>query len=387
MNHENGRDAYYTMSLTDGSISEPLFVRDDADIESVISDIQRIVYGVRYSGFKPSYGFFNKKIDKTFKAIQKEMPNNTFSIVDYTPDWQSILLYMEGADTSGDYFLFQNGGFKFITSARPEIPGTAVNSVLETSYKARDELVIPTLVTYPKGIEHKNLPTIILPHGGPESYDRNNFDWLTQYFANRGYLVIQPQFRGSDGFGLKHLLAGRGEWGQKMQNDLTDAVDHFANVGTVNRERVCIVGASYGGYAALAGAVFTPDVYQCVISINGVADIENMMSDDKRQYGSDHWVVSYWEEVIKKNNLSNDFLDKISPINFVKNVKVPILLIHGEIDKVVSIEQSEDIYDELMDENKDVTFIELEDEGHHLINNKTRLQTLEAIDAFIGKHL
>lgn len=386
---KNGRDDYFTMSLADGKISEPLFQRDDADVERVLTDIQRVVYGVQYSGFKPSYAFFDKKLDNTFKMLQKAMPNNSFRIDDYTPDWKQILFYMEGESTSGDYFLFANNGFTHVASARPDVNATDVNPVEITEYQARDGLIIPTLVTTP--IKHKgnlkNLPAIMLPHGGPESYDKYGFDWLAQYFANRGFIVIQPQFRGSDGFGSTHVLKGRGEWGKKMQDDLIDGIHHLTKKGTIDPNKVCIVGISYGGYAALAGVAFTPEVYKCAISINGVSNVEEMLEDDKDQYGDDHWVVAYWQEVINSKNLGEDFLASISPINHIDKIKAPILLVHGRHDSVVPFEQSSDMHEELSDAGKEVTFVELKKEGHHLNKNRTRIQTMVAVEKFIQTHM
>ena len=386
-NQEHGRWAYFTMALKDGEIKGPLFSHADKDVEYVLKDINRVVHGVQYSGFLPSYEFFDKKINARMRGLKQALPNNNIQISDYTPDWKTMVLYMDGEGSSGDYILYKDSALGMLTSSRPGIKPEQVNQVSQHEFKARDGLTIPTLITTPVNRKANKLPAIMLPHGGPASYDKIGFDWLAQYFSNQGYIVIQPQFRGSKGFGPKHLRAGNGEWGRKMQHDLTDAVNHFAEQGMIDKDRVCIVGLSYGGYAALAGASFTPDLYQCAISINGVSDVEQMLDTEIRDYGSDHWVVSYWQDVISKGDVDDDHLEQISPVNHAKSVKAPILLIHGELDTIVPLEQSEDMYDELKSANKDVTFIELEDGNHHLSNAKNRTKALKEIDKFIKKHI
>jgi dipeptidyl aminopeptidase/acylaminoacyl peptidase len=383
----HGRWAYYTMSLLDGSIEGPIFSHADKDIENVLTDLDRVVHGVKYSGFTPSYEFFDKKLNARMKGIKKVMPDNNFTIVDYTPDWKQMIFYVDGAESSGDYVLYENGSLQAMAPARPDIPADQVHPVVEYSYKARDGLNIPTLLTVPKNKEIKNMPAIMLPHGGPESYDKKGFNYQAQFFASQGYIVIQPQFRGSDGFGNKHLFAGRGEWGRKMQDDLTDAVIHFANAGVIDQERVCIVGSSYGGYAALAGASFTPDLYKCAVSINGVSDVEEMLKTEEKENGDEHWVVAYWQEVISRGEVDKDHLAKISPVNHVENIKSPVLLIHGEYDKVVPIEQSQNMYELMKDENKKVTFIELDEGDHNLSQAENRMKAMLAIEKFIKEHI
>ncbi|MGJ8692761.1 MAG: alpha/beta hydrolase family protein [Thalassotalea sp.] len=386
---ENGRRQYFAMSLKDGTISAPLFVRDDADVEYVLKDIQRIVYGVQYSGFKPSYAFFDDKLTKTFAAIQNAMPDNSFILVDHTPDWSKIIFKIEGGEQSGEYILFANNGFSFLTSSRSKISGAMVNPVKEYNYNARDGYKILTLLTYPKGqtSTKQKLPAVIMPHGGPESYDTIRFNWLAQYLASRGVLVIQPQFRGSKGFGIEHLIKGRGEWGQLIQDDITDAVMALSKDEQIDPDRVCIMGSSYGGYAALAGATFTPDLYQCAISINGISDVEEMLAFEKKEHGEQSEAYAYWQEVINRKGLDADFIKSISPINYVEKIKVPILLIHGSRDKVVEFDQSDDMFDALEDADKDVKFVEIKGEGHTFLNNEARLKTLTAIDEFLTKHL
>ena len=383
----HGRWAYHTILLKDGTISKPLFSHKDRDVETVLTDINRVVYGVRYSGFKPTYEFFDDKLNKRMRGMAAALPGNALTISDYTPDWSTIIFHMTGTGNSGQFIRYQNGKLDLLTNARPKITAEYVNDVQATSFQARDGLTIPTLLTLPKGKAVENLPAIMLPHGGPESYDKIQFDWLAQYFANQGYLVIQPQFRGSSGFGSNHLQKGRGEWGRKMQDDLTDTIKALAKQGKINAERVCIVGASYGGYAALAGAAFTPELYKCVVSINGVADIPSMLSADRRKHGSNHWVVSYWDKVISNGNLEEDHLEKISPINAINNITAPVLLIHGEHDMVVPFYQSEDMFDEMKDADKQVTFIELENGNHNLSNANNRAKALEAIDKFVKQHI
>jgi dipeptidyl aminopeptidase/acylaminoacyl peptidase len=384
---ETGRWAYYTMSLTDGEIKGPVFSEEHKDVETVITDIQRVVHGVKYSGFTPSYEFFDNKLNARMRGLKKAMPNNSFTIRDYTPDWNEIVFYMDVEESSGDYLMYKAGKIELLAPQRPDIPRTAVNKIEQLEFTVRDGLKVPTLLTIPKGKDIKNLPAIMMPHGGPESYDKITFDYMTQYFSSQGYLVIQPQFRGSKGFGSNHLWAGRGEWGRKMQNDLTDVLQELIDSGKVNKDKVCIVGASYGGYAALASAVFTPDLYKCVVSINGVSDVEEMLEEEEDTYGDDHWVVAYWKEVIAEGDVDEDHLKQISPINYVKKITSPVLLIHGTYDKVVPLEQSEDMFDEMQDEDKDVTFIELEKGDHHLSTAENRMKAMVAIDQFIKKHI
>ncbi|NQZ83696.1 MAG: S9 family peptidase [Colwellia sp.] len=385
-NSDTGHSSYYTMRLKDGKISNPIFSKQNKSVEAVLTDINRVVYGVRYSGFKPSYELFNKKVNEKVNTLIQSMPNNSLTLVDHTPDWNKIIFLKEGDSTEGDYLIYADNKFTALASQRPKISAEQVHQIHETEYKARDGLKIPLLLTLPHA-ELSSLPAILMPHGGPESYDKIGFDWMAQYFASRGFIVIQPQFRGSDGFGSDFILKGRGEWGRKMQHDLTDAVKILVKSGYVDPKRVCIVGASYGGYAALAGATFTPKQYKCAVSINGVADIGRMLKDEVRNYGSDHWVVSYWQESIGKGILAEDYFEKISPIHHVNNVEVPILLIHGENDEVVPVSQSENMYEKLNASDKQVKFLELEDGDHYLSNGSNRMKVLEAIDKFIMKHI
>ena len=387
---QSGRIAYYTLGLADGAIKGPLFQRDDADIEGVITDKQRVVLGIRYSGFYPAYKFFDAKRDQRFQDIVKKFPEHSVSLVDQSPDGQYIVVYVEGSSYAGDYFYFAPGKDPvFLTSSRPQIKGDDINPIGKITYSARDNLKIPTLLTIPRGQLNniKNLPAIILPHGGPEAHDTIGFDWLAQGLASRGYLVVQPQFRGSDGFGWDHVKAGYGQWGKKMQDDLTDGVNFLVKKGMVDPKRICIVGASYGGYAALAGGAFTPDLYQCIVSVNGIGNLKDMLSWDKNTQKRDSWVVRYMRQQFSGDINGTPDLDKISPENFAQNFTAPVLLVHSSRDDRVPIAQSEQMKSALKKAKKTVELIELKGDDHHLSEQVTRQKAMEAIISFVDRQL
>lgn len=389
-NSTTGRTTYATLSLEDGAIAPNLFGREDADVERVLTDIDRTAVGVQYSGFHPSYGLFDQAVDARINEIQALFPGHSVWLRDWSEDWKHIVVYVEGTISSGEFYLFSEGQDPTVLAlARPEIEPEDVHPIIEVSIKASDGLVIPTILTVPR--QHadspENLPVIMLPHGGPQSYDRIEFDWLAQAFANEGYLVIQPQFRGSDGFGAAHLSAGYGEWGRKMQSDLSDTLMYLAGQGLVDPQRACIVGASYGGFAALAGGAFTPALYRCIVSINGVSDLPGMLAFERNTHGSKHWIVSYFENFMVPGEATREKLNAVSPVNFANDFTAPVLLIHGEHDETVPFEQSDDMYDKLRRAKKDVRLVKLADENHYLYSRASRKRTLEEAVTFINRHI
>ena len=257
-----------------------------------------------------------------------------------------------------------------------------------TAYRAADGLTIPALVTVrDEVLEKGNAPLLVIPHGGPASHDVYGFDWLAQYFASRGYVVMQPQFRGSDGFGHDHLVAGRGEWGGKMQSDLDDGVKSLVDQGIADPDRVCMLGASYGGYAALAAGAFSPDIYRCIVSIAGVSDLNLHMRHKQAERGGDDWALDYWEDLYGAEASEKDELSAISPVDHADAFQAPVLLIHGERDTVVRIDQSKVMRKALRKAGKEVTFVKLEGEDHWLTQETTRIEMLQAAAAFIEAHL
>ena len=224
---------------------------------------------------------------------------------------------------------------------------------------------------------------IALPHGGPEAHDTLSFDWWAQYLANKGYLVIQPNFRGSSGFGREFTEAGAGKWGKEMQDDVSDGVLTLVKSGYADKDRVCIMGASYGGYAAMAGGAFTPELYKCIVAVAGVSDIHKMLNRTKINSSSGDWIVRHWSKLMGDDTSA---LKKISPVNFAEQFSSPILIIHGEDDTVVPIDQSKIMHTALKKAGKSTRFVALKKEDHWLSGSDTRLKMLKEIDKFLDKH-
>ncbi len=384
---EYGGTALHNLNW-DGSISEPLLMKDGTEIDHIISDKNRKVFGVQYSGMRPSYGFFDSKLDKTMKDLVDAYPGYAIQLSSWTDDWQKLVIQVSGGTEAGTFYLYDVLSKQMTKLAASfDIPKEAVGEVITIEYNAKDGTKIPSLLTWPANDgPRSNLPTIILPHGGPESYDQMSFDWLAQYFANRGYLVLQPNFRGSKGFGWDFRKEGRGEWGGLMQEDVSDGVKALIDGGFANPEKICIVGASYGGYSALAGGAFTPELYKCVVAVAPVSDLPKMLSEERWDHGETGWVLKYWERVIGDRKAENSKLENISPVNYAETFKAPVLLVHGNDDTVVNIDQSSVMNNALKKAGKEVEFVKVKGGDHWLSTSETRLETLQAIDSFIAKH-
>jgi dipeptidyl aminopeptidase/acylaminoacyl peptidase len=361
-------------------------------IERIIKDGNRFVLGVEYSGAVPSYKFFDPDVDAAVSGMVNQFSTASVNLVSWTDDWSKLLYLIYGSDTPGSYVLQDRGTgqMMLVADERDNIPPDAVGQMVAVSYKARDGLNIPSILTWPAGVDIKavsKLPLVVMPHGGPASYDAVGFDWMAQYFANRGYIVLQPNFRGSTGYGNEFEELGYGEWGLKMQDDVTDGVNMLVKEGLADPDRVCIVGASYGGYSALAGGAYTPDLYKCVVAIAPVTDLRRILSDERWDIGKNHWVLDYWHEVIGDPQAEREKLDAISPANAAENFTAPVMLIHGNDDTVVPIKQSEIMERALEQAGKDVTFIKLKGEDHWMSDGDTRIEALRAMTSFVDQHI
>jgi len=297
-------------------------------------------------------------------------------------DFSQIVVLAEGPQSGYEYLLVDTttGAIDRVGSVYEGFGPPA--PVRRFTYRASDGLEIPSYLTLPLGRPAHGLPLVVLPHGGPAARETGDFDWLAQALAWRGYAVLQPNFRGSTVSGT-HLAAGFGQLGRKMQTDLSDGVRALARDGTIDPARVCIVGLSYGGYAALAGVTLDPGVYRCAVSIAGVSDLERMRQWSHKR---DHHGAArrFWDDFLGVSGSADSATRALSPVHHAAEVTVPVLLVHGRDDTVVPYEQSERMASALQAAGKPVTFMPLNGEDHWLSQSGTRSATLQHVLAFLA---
>jgi dienelactone hydrolase len=373
----------------DGTAMQVLVEDPARDVESVLTDpVDDSVIAAVLAGDEDNYRWLDPRAEKRRGSLRRSFGADWVSIYGRSTDGQRIVVQAQFASRP-PVFNFVDFGAKradIINEAYPQLTNAKFGSVRAFSYEARDKYPLVAYLTVPADTAEKDLPLVVLPHGGPESRDDLEFDWWAQFLASRGYAVIQPQFRGSSGFGQAHADAGRRQWGLRMQDDVTDAVSALVAQGIANPKRVCIVGASYGGYAALAGAAFTPDVYACAASISGVSDLPLFIGHVDRLASSDESsTLDYWREHI--GPVSDPRVSARSPARAAAGVRAPILLIHGTQDSVVPIEQSRVMALALKEAGKPYQLVELSGEDHWMSQSTTRIRMLTELDKFLAKHL
>ena len=296
-------------------------------------------------------------------------------LVAFTNDAGPVSYYAYDTSTGSGSFLFE---------VRPELSNYELAAMEPFSYLARDGLAIHGYLSFPPGLDRSQLPTVLLVHGGPWARDAWGFDPQAQWLANRGYLCIQVNFRGSAGYGKAFLNAGNREWGSKMQNDLSDAVAHAIGQGWSDQAKVAIMGGSYGGYAALAGAAFTPDVYRCAVDIVGPSNLITLIET----------IPPYWAPMIAQfhNRVGDpakdkDFLWSRSPLRAADEIRIPLLIAQGANDPRVKQAESEQIVAALEQHGIEYDYMLFPDEGHGFAKPENRLKFFAAADTFLSRYL
>jgi dipeptidyl aminopeptidase/acylaminoacyl peptidase len=336
------------------------------------------------------YEFSDPAAARTWRSIQRAFDGRDPQLISWSDDLRKIMVFSWGPTDAGAYHFvdLDAGRADVLGEQYPDIGPDQVGEIRAISYEAGDGMRIPGYLTLPPGVtEPRGLPLVVFPHGGPAVRDEKQFDWWAQAMASRGYAVLQPNFRGSSGLGLDHLEAGYGEWGRKMQTDLSDGVRWLADQGIVDPSRVCIVGASYGGYAALAGATVESGVYRCAVSVAGVSDLRAMLRWTADRMGRTNNAANrYWNRFMGADGVGDRSLDQRSPAQLADRATAPILLIHGRDDTVVPYSQTSAMASALRRAGKSYQLVELEGEDHWLSRAETRQRMLRETIAFLETH-
>lgn len=339
---------------------------------------------------KPSYQWLDPQLAAVHKLLGRAFAGRHVQLTSWSKDKTRIVARVDAPDSPPAWFLFdtKTNQASSLGESYPELAGAVLGTTSWITYKARDGLEIPAYLTLPPGLaEGAKAPLVVMPHGGPAARDSFAFDWWVQALATRGYAVLQPQFRGSAGFGDAFERAGHRQWGDKMQTDLIDGILALAAKGTIDRDRVGIVGASYGGYAALFGATVYPTAYKCGVSVNGVSNLALMVGSQRRAYGDDTALVNSLIAMMGDPTNNPEGLRVASPVFRVTSQAAPILLIHGQDDTTVPFEQSRSMQRALRGAGLPGDMVVLKGDDHHLSSSETRTQMLEALFAFLDRCL
>src|SRR5882762_448466 len=330
----------------------------------------------------------NKAFGDDVHWIEHKFPDHEILVVSRTKDEQLWLVTAVSDTEPGETMLFDRKAHVLTSQfkVREKLPRADLAQMKPVTYKSSDGLEIPAYLTLPKGVPTKNLPTLMLPHGGPWGRDQWGYNSLAQFFANRGYAVLQPNFRGSTGYGRKFLDAGNLEWGRKMQDDVTWGVKYLIAQGVADPKRVGIIGGSYGGYATLAGVAFTPDLYSAAVDIVGPSNLITLLDS----------IPPYWESIRKlfykrmgdpNTPEGKAQLIRQSPLNSANKIKTPLLVVQGANDPRVNKRESDQIVIALRDRGFPVEYMVAPDEGHGFARPVNNMAMFATSEKFLSKFL
>ena len=327
---------------------------------------------------------FDPTVASRVRGTRKAFPDQSVAFRSWSDDFGRIVVFTTGDDDSGTYWLvtIATGSATPIGHTYPDVTPSEVGPIRMVDWKAADGLPLHGVLSLPPGRPAHNLPVVVLPHGGPQERDYPVFDWWAQAFASQGYAVLQPNFRGSSGYGSDFVEAGHGQWGRKMQTDVSDGLAELVKEGIVDPKRACIVGASYGGYAALAGVTVQHGIYRCAVADAGVSDLETMLRYEYDKQNDDSSGTRYWKTFMGPES----GFGELSPLRLAAKADAPILLIHGKDDTVVLYEQSVAMQRALQAAGKTVEFVTMPSEDHWLSREATRVMMLKASVAFVEKY-
>ena len=366
---------------------EVIFKNDQVDAGGLMySRKRKVITAAYYTTDKMHREFFDEQTRKIFESIQKELPEYEITISSQNKQEDLFVVRASGDRLPASYYLYDLNSTKltFIQNVAPWLKEEHMAVMKPVQYLSRDGLTIHGYLTLPKGLKAKNLPVVINPHGGPWARDEWGFSPEVQFLANRGYAVLQMNFRGSTGYGKKFLEASFKEWGRKMQDDITDGVQWLIKEGIADPSRVAIYGASYGGYATLAGLTLTPELYCCGVDYVGVSNMFTFMKT----------IPPYWKplldmfyEMVGNPVKDSLLLAEVSPVLLVDKIKAPLFIAQGARDPRVNKAESDQMVEALKARGIDVEYMVKDNEGHGFYNQDNQFDFYRAMIDFLDKHM
>ncbi|MDB5396304.1 MAG: family peptidase [Rhodospirillales bacterium] len=380
-----GRRAIYRYDVKTDRLLEPYASNPDVDIDSLVVD-RGTPLGYGFTTDEPNLVYTDSAFRADAQQVAAALPQFRTTVVDSAAGGRRLLVLAAGGNRPGSYYVLTRADGKAtlapLGAIHPDIPDGALAPVSPVTYQSRDGLTIHGYVTLPPGMsvsDKRPIPFVVLPHGGPSARDSLGFDYLAQMIASRGFGVFQPNYRGSRGYGGAFERAGFQQWGLKMQDDVTDGTQWLINQKLAVPGRICIVGWSYGGYVALMGAIKTPGLYRCAVSMAGVTDLRRRLDRANQSRFADLNLPRFDSDpaVIEAN----------SPVLHADQVRIPVLLAHGRRDFTVSVFDSEDMEAALKKAGKPVKSLYFDDDDHYLFREEDRIAFLKALDGFLAENL
>lgn len=367
--------------------TEELYSNPDYDLGGAFYDRKKKdLVSVWWDADKEQKHFFNKDWGEMQATVEKQLPGYIADFSSYNDDQTKFVAYITGDKLPVKYYLFdkQSNDLKEVANPYPWLNEKDLAEMKPISFKSRDSLTIHGYLTVPKGMDARNLPVVVNPHGGPWARDTWGFNPEVQFLANRGYAVFQLNFRGSTGYGRKFWESSFKQWGKKMQDDVTDGVEWLKKQGIADSTRIAIYGGSYGGYTTLAGVTFTPDLYAAAVDYVGVSNLFTFMNT----------IPPYWKpyleqfyEMVGNPKTDSLLLASASPALHADKIKTPLFIAQGANDPRVNKAESDQIVEALKERGVNVEYMVKDNEGHGFLNQDNRFDFYGAMEKFLEKHL
>jgi dipeptidyl aminopeptidase/acylaminoacyl peptidase len=385
-----GRDkaAIVKFDIANGKEMEVIYQNDEVDVDGLdYSKKRKVLTAITYTTDKEQVKYLDKEYETMYEKLKDLLGNKYEIIITSQNKNEDKFLVRTISDRSLGASYFYDATKKEISKIADRAPWLNENEMCEMKpivYKAKDGLMIHGYLTLPSGVEAKNLPVVINPHGGPWARDEWGWNAEVQFLANRGYAVLQMNFRGSTGYGRKFWQASFKQWGLSMQQDITDGVEYLVKEGIADPERVAIYGASYGGYATLAGITSTPELYACAVDYVGVSNLFTFMET----------IPPYWKpflnmmhEMVGDPKKDSTLMHDASPVYFVDKIKCPLFIAQGANDPRVNKAESDQVVEALKKRGVQVEYMVKDDEGHGFGNEENQFDFYGAMEKFLAKHL